>query len=61
MGNFAADPLNREIGQKAGGITFSAVAKSYARIVRKLEQDAVAMKTCKRDEARIVSRVTPDP
>lgn len=28
--------LNREVGRKAGGITFSAVAQRYARIVKEL-------------------------
>lgn len=54
--------LNREIGQKAGGITFSAVAQRYSRIVKKLTQNAKEMEKWEQEATGILSRNNrPDP
>ncbi len=49
--------LNSEIGQKAGGITFSAVAHRYSRTVRKMEQDREALRQWEKEAEDILSRV----
>jgi len=49
--------LNSEIGQKAGGITFSAVAHRYSRTVRKMDQDGEALRQWEKEAEDILSRV----
>lgn len=49
--------MNAEIGQRAGGITFTAVAQRYARTVQKLTQDGKAMKQWEKEVVDILSRV----
>ncbi|NTU42999.1 MAG: hypothetical protein HGA78_08095, partial [Nitrospirales bacterium] len=48
---------NSEIGQKAGGITFSAVAQQYARTMRRLEQDQKEMDEWLSEEKGVLSNV----
>ena len=48
--------LNGEIGQKAGGVTFSAVAHRYSRIMKMLEQEDTVRKKWEKEGAEILSR-----
>ena len=48
---------NAEIGQMAGGITFSAVAQRYARTARKVAQNRKVMAEWTREAKDILSRV----
>ena len=48
---------NDEIGQMAGGITFSAVAQRYAMTARKVAQNRKVMAEWTREAKDILSRV----
>lgn len=48
---------NSEIGQMAGGITYSAVTQRNIRTIRQLEQDAHAMEEWNKDAKTIMSKV----
>ena len=49
--------MNREIGEMAGGISFSAVTHQYARTLKRLEGDRKAMKEWTREAEEILSNV----